>query len=544
LDGTELASQEDIGQGGEFSFTVLENRGYLLKARTVGGSNIWALADVGTEDTTQHIDLRTTYESGLIFTANTDASIAKGSIDSLKEIAGQALDLGVDRLVNTVGRVVDNALLWRIDYQITTEVDDVNLRAFGGGLEPIRSLSSLVSSPQPDYVPHVYMLNTAAGDLFLDRILMSELKADRWTLIVVTERVPPRVWGGLGGLHLVHGGSNLVYGEDKCARFDGDECALFTQALVTYPLDAAPGTPYTEVISVDDFDGADNPQWSSDERTIAFQGYPAGRLNGSQIYLVKPDGSGLTQLTSTSESPSGASSPSWSPDNSKIIYISKEGTFSSDVWVMNSDGSEKQNLTNGRVDFPSSPKFSPDGRRILFHGSDDVRPERGGPDFEIWIMDRDGSELRKFTDNDVDDRNAVWGVNGVEIIYSVDDETWEAASVLTGTKLYEFPGVTQGRYVSPVLAATEHVLVPTQEAVEAKRVSDEGYVDTEWLATVVEREEARGAGEPAADRGYKVTTPSSDPLSGIRHEIHTAFTQTPIYQSDVGGWFAPIISWP
>ena len=28
------------------------------------------------------------------------------------------------------------------------------------------------------------------------------------------------------------------------------------------------------------------------------------------------------------------------------------------------------------------------------------------------------------------------------------------------------------------------------------------------------------------------------------YEIHTAFTQTPIYQSDVGGWFPPIISWP
>lgn len=372
---------------------------------------------------------------------------------------------------------------------------------------------------------------------------MSELKADRWTLIVVTEKVPPRVWGGLGGLHLVHGGSSLVYGEDKCARFNGDDCALFTQTLVTYPLDAPPGTPATEVISVDDFDGADSPQWSWDERRIVFQAYPNGRLNGAQIYLVDPDGSGLTQLTSPTESPNGASSPSWSPGNSQIIYISKEGTFSSDVWVMNSDGSEKRNLTKGRVEFPNSPKFSPDGRRILFHGSDDERPTRGGPDFELWIMDRDGSNLRQLTDNEVDDRNAVWGLNGVEIVYSVDKETWVAASVFTGSKLFEFPGVTQGRYVSPVLAATEHVLVPTQEAIEAKQVSAEGYVDAEWLAALVAKEETREPNEPAA-RGYRVTTPSSDPLSGIRYEIHTAFTQTPINQSYVGGWFPSIISWP
>ena len=109
LDGKKLASQETIGLGGEFSFTISENSGYLLKARTVGGINIWALAHVRSEDTTQDINLRTTYESGLIFASNTDATISRESINSLKEAAGQALDLGADRLVNTVERVLDNA---------------------------------------------------------------------------------------------------------------------------------------------------------------------------------------------------------------------------------------------------------------------------------------------------------------------------------------------------------------------------------------------------------------------------------------------------
>ena len=66
-------------------------------------------------------------------------------------------------------------------------------------------------------------------------------------------------------------------------------------------------------------------------------------------------------------------------------------------------------------------------------------------------------------------------------------------------------------------------------------------MDEKWLAEKVE------ANQETA--GYQVITPSSNPLSSnvlaeYRYEIFTAFTQTPIYQSDVGGWIPPVISWP
>ena len=159
-------------------------------------------------------------------------------------------------------------------------------------------------------------------------------------------------------------------------------------------------------------------------------------------------------------------------------------------------------------------------------------------------MNRDGSGLRKITGNEVDDENPVWGLNGIDVVYSVNEETWAAANVFTGERLFEFPGITRGRYVSPVLAATPHVLIPTQAAIEAQQVSDEGYVDQRWLAEQVE------ANQETA--GYQVITPlkktsSTDAptnvISEYRYEIFTAFTQTPIYQSDVGGWLPPVISW-
>jgi dipeptidyl aminopeptidase/acylaminoacyl peptidase len=323
--------------------------------------------------------------------------------------------VGADRLVNTVKRLVNNDLLWRVDYSIVLEMNEVNLRAFGGGLSPVRSLESVLSDPQPDYVPHIFMLNTAAGELFLDRILMSEMKADRWAAIVVAEDIAPRVYRGLGEFHVVHGGNTLAYGEDKCFEWTGQgadrECRIFRQVLVTYPLDATDGESPKVLTPVNAFDGANRPQWSWDEEKIAFDAFPEGRLGRAQIFVMDRDGGGVRQLTSESQGQNGARSASWSPNNIKIVYVSDRESFSWDIWVMNAEGSGQQNLTKGRVKFPNGPRFSPDGRRIMFSANDNepAGDRRGGPDSELWIMDRDGGNLTKVTSNEVDDENGVWG---------------------------------------------------------------------------------------------------------------------------------------
>ena len=87
------------------------------------------------------------------------------------------------------------------------------------------------------------------------------------------------------------------------------------------------------------------------------------------------------------------------------------------------------------------------------------------------------------------------------------------------------------------------MLVPSQAAIDAAQVTEAGYVKDDWIAELKAEIEAKQEVREST-RAYTVTTPSKDPISGIRYEIWTAFTETPIYQSDVGGWIAPIISWP
>ena len=86
----------------------------------------------------------------------------------------------------------------------------------------------------------------------------------------------------------------MVYGEDKCFDWKVQdterECRVFRQVLVTYPLDAPPGVSPTVVTEVGDFHGANRPQWSWDEKNIAFDAFPEGRQGRTQIYVMDRDG--------------------------------------------------------------------------------------------------------------------------------------------------------------------------------------------------------------------------------------------------------------
>ncbi len=167
-------------------------------------------------------------------------------------------------------------------------------------------------------------------------------------------------------------------------------------------------------------DGVD-PAWSPDGSKIAFSSDRAA-ADYPHIYVMNADGSGTaSRLTTTpSEAQVGDVSPAWSPDGRRIAFNRwrsltvppcssfwpcQLGGYSSEILVINADGSGETQLTDPPPRGNASPSWSSDGTRIAFARWDPYSDP--DPEFnfysQIYVMNADGSGPRALTRNGVHD---------------------------------------------------------------------------------------------------------------------------------------------
>lgn len=87
--------------------------------------------------------------------------------------------------------------------------------------------------------------------------------------------------------------------------------------------------------------------------------------NGNlDIYTMRPDGSGLTNLT---RNPAHDVDPYWSPDGKRIAFLSDRAGYMQ-VFVMNADGSDVFQVTSREAEheFAGADPWSPDGSKLAF----------------------------------------------------------------------------------------------------------------------------------------------------------------------------------
>jgi len=94
---------------------------------------------------------------------------------------------------------------------------------------------------------------------------------------------------------------------------------------------------------------------------IAYAGWNRGK--DYEIYTIKPNGSGKTQLTHNN---TDDIDPAYSPDGKNIVYAGQDGPKGDlEIYTINARGGDKIQLTHNDVD-EEWPSYSPSGKRIAY----------------------------------------------------------------------------------------------------------------------------------------------------------------------------------
>ena len=165
---------------------------------------------------------------------------------------------------------------------------------------------------------------------------------------------------------------------------------------------------------------------STDGRKIVFTSVRNGDLD---IYTMDADGGNVRQLTNEPGYDGGAF---FSADGSQIVYrASRPGNGQEladyrrllaqglvrpsrlDLYVMNADGSNKRRLTNnGAANF--APFFHPNGRHIIF--SSNMNDPRGR-NFDLYLINVDGTGLERVTTHEDFDGFPMFNRAGTQLVF-------------------------------------------------------------------------------------------------------------------------------
>ena len=108
--------------------------------------------------------------------------------------------------------------------------------------------------------------------------------------------------------------------------------------------------------------------------------------------------------------------PQISPDGKRIVYVRQFSDVMNDkresnLWIINADGSDNRGLTNGNYS-DSSPRWSPDGTRVAYISDHDGKPQ-------IYVRWMDNGQTAELTNLENGPTELVWSPDGKLISFSM-----------------------------------------------------------------------------------------------------------------------------
>ena len=141
-----------------------------------------------------------------------------------------------------------------------------------------------------------------------------------------------------------------------------------------------------------------------------------------ELYVMNADGSGKRRLArSPWAGRFGPAGPAWSPDGRKLVFgmqlrgsaglCGRAGSCNDEIFVINANGSGLRRLTRNAVR-DGQPAWSPDGQKIAFLSW------RDGTGADVFVMNADGSDQRNLTRKPGDEAGPDWSPDGRAIVFT------------------------------------------------------------------------------------------------------------------------------
>ena len=142
---------------------------------------------------------------------------------------------------------------------------------------------------------------------------------------------------------------------------------------------------------------------------------------GGDIWRMNGDGSNVQQLTRTT---GFDFQPTLSPDRQWIVFTSDQAaTYAKQyrLFLMRNDGTQLEQLTES-TGFEADPAFSPDGTQVAFvsnrHGND-----------ELYVMTVNSGVVRRLTNTAAAEQTPAWSPDGTRLVFAATPSSTENTDI-------------------------------------------------------------------------------------------------------------------
>lgn len=152
------------------------------------------------------------------------------------------------------------------------------------------------------------------------------------------------------------------------------------------------------------------PSWAPDGKRISFTSWrteTADEERAPHIYIMNADGSDQRRLVS--ESLNTSSGASWHPDGKRFVFTMKVDDNGGDIFEADADGTNLHRLTEDTL-YNGAATYSPDGSMIAYYADN-------GTTSNIMVMNADGTGKRNLT-NSGQSWYPRWSPDGKWIVYT------------------------------------------------------------------------------------------------------------------------------